>query len=149
MGTYTKMDQVEFVTKPVLEFGYSSHRLLNKCTKPDRKEFKKIAFATGIGFAVMGFIGFFVKLIHIPINKTNYCPWRISAAPVSEHIQDILVMVSEICRFAQAVGQLCIEVVLLGNAQCKSATLVCPNMTEKLLWLPRNCPTFSQHRVSV
>ena len=32
-------------------------------------EFKKIALATGIGFAVMGFIGFFVKLIHIPINN--------------------------------------------------------------------------------
>jgi len=32
-------------------------------------EFKKIAIATGIGFGVMGFIGFFVKLIHIPINQ--------------------------------------------------------------------------------
>lgn len=32
-------------------------------------EFKKIALATGIGFGVMGFIGFFVKLIHIPINN--------------------------------------------------------------------------------
>ncbi|KAF8375998.1 hypothetical protein PRIPAC_82427 [Pristionchus pacificus] len=29
----------------------------------------KIAFATAIGFAIMGFIGFFVKLIHIPINN--------------------------------------------------------------------------------
>jgi len=47
----------------------ASKRLLKKCTKPDRKEFKKIAIATGIGFAVMGFIGFFVKLIHIPINN--------------------------------------------------------------------------------
>ena len=25
--------------------------------------------ATAIGFAIMGFIGFFVKLIHIPINN--------------------------------------------------------------------------------
>jgi hypothetical protein len=32
-------------------------------------EFKKIALATGIGFAVMGFIGFSVKLVHIPINN--------------------------------------------------------------------------------
>ena len=32
-------------------------------------EFQKIAFATAIGFAIMGFIGFFVKLIHIPINN--------------------------------------------------------------------------------
>jgi len=34
------------------------------------REFKKkIAFATVIGFFIMGFIGFFVKLIHIPINN--------------------------------------------------------------------------------
>lgn len=32
-------------------------------------EFQKIAMATAIGFAIMGFIGFFVKLIHIPINN--------------------------------------------------------------------------------
>ncbi|MEQ2162792.1 hypothetical protein GOODEAATRI_023461, partial [Goodea atripinnis] len=30
---------------------------------------QKIAMATAIGFAIMGFIGFFVKLIHIPINN--------------------------------------------------------------------------------
>lgn len=32
-------------------------------------EFQKIAIATVVGFCVMGFIGFFVKLIHIPINN--------------------------------------------------------------------------------
>ncbi len=32
-------------------------------------EFAKIARATGVGFLIMGFIGFFVKLIHIPINN--------------------------------------------------------------------------------
>lgn len=32
-------------------------------------EFQKIAVATAIGFCIMGFIGFFVKLIHIPINN--------------------------------------------------------------------------------
>lgn len=32
-------------------------------------EFQKIALATAVGFAIMGFIGFFVKLIHIPINN--------------------------------------------------------------------------------
>ena len=44
-------------------------RLVKRCTKPDRKEFQKIAIATAIGFGIMGFIGFFVKLIHIPINN--------------------------------------------------------------------------------
>jgi protein transport protein SEC61 subunit gamma-like protein len=43
--------------------------LVKKCTKPDRKEFMLIARATGLGFLIMGFIGFFVKLIHIPINN--------------------------------------------------------------------------------
>ena len=32
-------------------------------------EFAKIARATGVGFLIMGFVGFFVKLIHIPINN--------------------------------------------------------------------------------
>ncbi|KAF7307062.1 Protein transport protein Sec61 subunit gamma [Mycena indigotica] len=32
-------------------------------------EFSQICKAVGVGFAVMGFIGYFVKLIHIPINN--------------------------------------------------------------------------------
>ncbi|CAF4886504.1 unnamed protein product, partial [Rotaria magnacalcarata] len=32
--------------------------------------YQKIAMATAIGFAIMGFIGFFVKLIHIPMTST-------------------------------------------------------------------------------
>ena len=42
-------------------------------------EFQKIDIATAIGFATVGFIGFFVKLLHIPINNiivgslTFYC----------------------------------------------------------------------------
>ena len=42
---------------------------MKRCTKPDRTEFSKIAQATTVGFAIMGFIGFFVKLIFIPINN--------------------------------------------------------------------------------
>lgn len=43
--------------------------LVRKCAKPDKNEFTKIAMATGMGFLVMGFIGFFVKLMFIPINN--------------------------------------------------------------------------------
>jgi protein translocase SEC61 complex gamma subunit len=43
--------------------------LIKRCTKPDAKEFKKIAIATTVGFLIMGAIGFFVKLNHIPINN--------------------------------------------------------------------------------
>ena len=32
-------------------------------------EFRKIAQSVSFGFALMGFIGFFVKLVHIPINQ--------------------------------------------------------------------------------
>ena len=54
-----------------------SIHLLNRCTKPDRRgsltllniEFIEIARAVATGFVLMGFIGFFVKLIHIPINN--------------------------------------------------------------------------------
>lgn len=32
-------------------------------------EFMKVEFRTAIGFAVMGFVGFFVRLIFIPTNN--------------------------------------------------------------------------------
>ena len=63
------MDQITAWIEPGRQFAKDSIRLVNRCTKPDRKEFQKIALATAIGFAIMGFIGFFVKLIHIPINN--------------------------------------------------------------------------------
>lgn len=63
------MDQIIMQLDPAREFIKDSIRLVKRCTKPDRKEFSKIALATAIGFGIMGFIGFFVKLIHIPINN--------------------------------------------------------------------------------
>ena len=36
---------------------------------PRLAEFSKIAQATSVGFAIMGFIGFFVKLMFFPINN--------------------------------------------------------------------------------
>merc|ERR1711963_981814 len=64
-----KMDQIVQTLEPLRQFSKDSVRLVKRCTKPDRKEFQKIAVATAIRFAIMGFIGFFVKLIHIPINN--------------------------------------------------------------------------------
>jgi len=63
------MDQIVSVVEPAKQFVKDSFRLVKRCTKPDRKEYQKIAMATAIGFCIMGFIGFFVKLIHIPINN--------------------------------------------------------------------------------
>ncbi|XP_061405063.1 protein transport protein Sec61 subunit gamma-like [Lethenteron reissneri] len=62
------MDQVVTFVNPGRQCVKDSIRLVKRCTKPDRKYFKKIAIATAIGFAMKGFIGFFVKLIRIPIN---------------------------------------------------------------------------------
>lgn len=63
------MEQINLFAEPARQFAKDSIRLVKRCTKPDRREFEKIAIATAIGFAIMGFIGFFVKLIHIPINN--------------------------------------------------------------------------------
>ena len=63
------MEQVNLFVEPTRQFAKDALRFVKRCTKPDRKEFEKIALATMIGFAIMGFIGFFVKLIHIPINN--------------------------------------------------------------------------------
>jgi protein transport protein SEC61 subunit gamma-like protein len=59
----------DILIQPLHQFAKDSIHLVKKCTKPDRKEFTQIACATGIGFLIMGFIGFFVKLVHIPINN--------------------------------------------------------------------------------
>merc|ERR1712194_485378 len=59
----------EILIEPLRQFAKDSIHLVKKCTKPDRKEFTQIARATLVGFAIMGFIGFLVKLVHIPINN--------------------------------------------------------------------------------
>ena len=41
----------------------------DKCRKPDREEYMKILQACLMGFVVMGCIGYFIKLIFIPINN--------------------------------------------------------------------------------
>ena len=51
------------------EFIRNSKNLISRCKKPSQKEYMKILRAVGVGFVVMGFIGYFVKLIHIPINN--------------------------------------------------------------------------------
>lgn len=42
---------------------------IRRCTKPDKREFIKISQAVGMGFLIMGAIGYFIKLIHIPVNN--------------------------------------------------------------------------------
>ncbi|PRQ54273.1 putative protein translocase SecE [Rosa chinensis] len=78
------MDAIDSVFEPLREFSKDSVRLVKRCHKPDRKESQidavrfacnrihtKVAVRTAIGFVVMGFVGFFVKHIFIPINNIN------------------------------------------------------------------------------
>merc|ERR1712107_456408 len=64
-----KTNPVGYCVQGAYEFGIDSRRLIQRCTKPDAKEFKKIAVACAVGFAIMGFIGYTVKLVFIPINN--------------------------------------------------------------------------------
>ena len=54
---------------PVTAFAKNSKMLLQKCTKPNYNDFNNSAIATAMGFALMGFIGFCVKVFFIPINN--------------------------------------------------------------------------------
>ena len=74
-----KQNIVSSTIGDIKEFANDSRRLLTRCSKPDRKgkdyiEYLKIAGACAVGFAVMGFIGFFVKLVFIPINNILLTP---------------------------------------------------------------------------
>ncbi|KAL1933471.1 hypothetical protein VTP01DRAFT_7561 [Rhizomucor pusillus] len=62
-------DQVqEFVEMP-RQFLKDGYHFINRCRKPDQKEFLRITQAVAMGFAALGALGYFVKLIHIPINN--------------------------------------------------------------------------------
>ncbi|KAJ7040431.1 hypothetical protein C8F04DRAFT_1254178 [Mycena alexandri] len=62
-------DKVRELVEIPQQFIRDGSQFLTRCTKPSDKEFSQICKAVGVGFAVMGFIGYFVKLIHIPINN--------------------------------------------------------------------------------
>ncbi|KAI9024083.1 hypothetical protein DFJ74DRAFT_596758, partial [Hyaloraphidium curvatum] len=49
------------------QFYRDSVAFLNRCTKPDRRELVKVSQAIGIGFLLMGGVGFIIKLVHIPV----------------------------------------------------------------------------------
>ncbi|KAI8910138.1 hypothetical protein EDD86DRAFT_204602 [Gorgonomyces haynaldii] len=63
------MDTFKEIIEEPRQFFKESIVMLRRCTKPDQREFLAITQAVGMGFVLIGFIGFFVKLIHIPINN--------------------------------------------------------------------------------
>ncbi|KAI5821159.1 hypothetical protein BZA77DRAFT_298814 [Pyronema omphalodes] len=62
-------DQFQQMAEIPKEFMRDGTQFINRCTKPDKREFLQISRAVGIGFVVMGVIGYVVKIIHIPINN--------------------------------------------------------------------------------
>ncbi|KAF2757502.1 protein translocase SEC6 [Pseudovirgaria hyperparasitica] len=62
-------DQLKEMAELPKDFIRDGTQFLNRCTKPDKREFLKISQAVGVGFLIMGVIGYIVKLIHIPVNN--------------------------------------------------------------------------------
>ncbi|KAI0019063.1 hypothetical protein F4780DRAFT_780769 [Xylariomycetidae sp. FL0641] len=62
-------DQVQEFFDVQKDFIKDGTQFLTRCTKPDQKEYTKICQAVGVGFVVMGAIGYLVKLLHIPVNN--------------------------------------------------------------------------------
>ncbi|KAI9379213.1 hypothetical protein POPTR_017G064032v4 [Populus trichocarpa] len=63
------MEAINSVFNPLREFTNDNIHLVKRCHKLDHKDFTKVVFHTMIGFVVMGFIGFIVKLIFMPFNN--------------------------------------------------------------------------------
>ena len=59
----------EYVILPLQTYAKNSKQLVQKCAKPNYADFIQVSTVTLMGFALMGFIGFFVKVIFIPINN--------------------------------------------------------------------------------
>jgi len=62
-------DKIREMAEIPQQFVKEGTQFVNRCTKPTREEYFQLCRAIAVGFAVMGFIGYFVKLIHIPINN--------------------------------------------------------------------------------
>ncbi|GAA5893018.1 translocon subunit SSS1 [Sporobolomyces salmoneus] len=63
------MEAIKDLTESGKTFVKDGNNFMTRCTKPDQKEYIQICRAVAIGFAMMGGIGYLVKLIHIPINN--------------------------------------------------------------------------------
>ncbi len=59
----------EQIVSPLRSFAKNSIMLVQKCSKPNYREFTRLGLATVAGFAIMGFAGFIVKIVFIPINS--------------------------------------------------------------------------------
>ncbi|PSN70260.1 hypothetical protein BS50DRAFT_632166 [Corynespora cassiicola Philippines] len=63
------MEQLKEFADVPKDFIHDGTVFINRCAKPDKREFIKISQAVGVGFIIMGVIGYVVKLVHIPVNN--------------------------------------------------------------------------------
>ena len=73
-----KNNPVGYCVQGAIEFGMDSRRLIQRCTKPDAKEFKKIAVACAIGFSINGLHWLHCEAGLHP-NQQHHCGWQLSA----------------------------------------------------------------------
>lgn len=52
----------------VVEFFDDWAKFLNKCEKPNRKQYLRLAQSCALGILIMGVVGYLVKLLFVPIN---------------------------------------------------------------------------------
>ncbi|CAJ2504542.1 Uu.00g119360.m01.CDS01 [Anthostomella pinea] len=62
-------DQIQEFFDVQRDFIKDGAQFMTRCTKPDQREYLKICQAVGVGFIVMGAVGYIVKLVHIPVNN--------------------------------------------------------------------------------
>ncbi|KAG6040281.1 hypothetical protein E4U41_001068 [Claviceps citrina] len=65
-------DQIQELVDTPSQFVKDGVQFMNKCQKPDQKEFTKICQAVGTGFVVMGVVGYVVKLTATELGRVSY-----------------------------------------------------------------------------
>ncbi|KAM5347018.1 hypothetical protein ACJ41O_010023 [Fusarium nematophilum] len=70
-------DQVQELLEVPSEFVRDGVQFVRRCTKPDQKEFLRLCQAVGVGFLIMGAVGYVVKLgtslkSHDPFDPTTF-----------------------------------------------------------------------------
>ena len=84
-------DQLQNLSALPQEYARDGTQFIKRCQKPNMKEFMGIAQATAVGFLIMGFVGFFVKLIHIPINNVLGTRHSSHPLPTKSHADNVIV----------------------------------------------------------
>ncbi|TDG51065.1 hypothetical protein AWZ03_002428 [Drosophila navojoa] len=67
--THLLWNQLMSLLLPLVRFVKETLRVIKRYKKPDLQEFQRSVLAITIGFLIMGFLGFIIKLLYIPITN--------------------------------------------------------------------------------